>query len=779
LRRRSAALLLLAPSVALAQSAPAPAASPQTGPPAVLPQVDVVGSTPLLGAGIDRDKVPSETNVLNRADLARDGNADLLRSLNEQLPGVTLDNAAGNPYQPNLLYHGFTASPLQGNAQGLAVYLNGVRFNQAFGDTVNWDLIPDIAIDRINLEGSNPVFGLNALGGALSVQTKNGFTYQGGEASLMGGSFGKIEGQFQYGIQRDNTAGYIAGTIVHEGGWRDLQSTDLYNILGDLGWRSDIAELHINVVAANTTLNGPGTSPVELLAVAPSAQFTAPNLIANKYLLLSTNANVQVAPKTSIQGVVYYENFLQKVVNGNVTDFNNCTDGSLLLCDSGGNYALDRAGNPIPAFNASNQYSELDLQSTNTNSYGVSAQVTNTDDILGFHNHVVLGVSYDGSRTQFSGSAEEGGLTTLDRVFVGPGITLDTPADTDGPVEVGITTNYEGVFVTDTLDLTSRLSLSIGGRLNIEQIDLKDQIGTALTGNHSYGRFNPSIGLTYKLTPWLTAYVSYSESNRAPTPAELSCASAAAPCSLANFFVGDPGLKQVVGHTFEAGLRGQTRLDVPLDNARLGYNLGLFHTNLDDDIIFVNSPVQGRAFFENVGVTRRQGVDAGLSLKNANWLAFLNYSYTDATFQSGFVESSQNNPGADANGDITVNPGNRLPGVPAHLLKFGVGYKVTPQWAVGVNGNAASGQYLFGDEANLQQKLPGYIVFNLNTSYQVSDHVQIFGIVENITDRKYYSYGTFSPTTSIYLAQAPGATNPRSYSPAAPVGGFAGVRVTF
>ncbi len=113
------------------------------------------------------------------------------------------------------------------------------------------------------------------------------------------------------------------------------------------------------------------------------------------------------------------------------------------------------------------------------------------------------------------------------------------------------------------------------------------------------------------------------------------------------------------------------------------------------------------------------------------------------------------------------------------MVKFGVGYKVTEKWAVGVNGNAASGQYLFGDEANLQQKLPGYLVFNVNTSYQVNDHVQVFGEVENVTDRKYYTYGTFSPTTAVYLAQAPNATNPRSYSPAAPVGGYAGVRVTF
>ena len=168
----------------------------------------MVGATPLLGSGVDRDKVPAETQVLTDRDISRNGYPQMLRALDENVPGVTLDNAAGNPFQPNLFYHGFLASPLQGNPQGLAVYLNGVRFNQPFGDTVNWDLIPDVAIDRMDLVGSNPVFGLNALGGALSVRMKNGFTYHGAEIDLLGGSFAHYQGELQYGVQSGNTAAY-------------------------------------------------------------------------------------------------------------------------------------------------------------------------------------------------------------------------------------------------------------------------------------------------------------------------------------------------------------------------------------------------------------------------------------------------------------------------------------------------------------------------------------------------------------------------------------------
>lgn len=232
----------------------------------------------------------------------------------------------------------------------------------------------------------------------------------------------------------------------------------------------------------------------------------------------------------------------------------------------------------------------------------------------------------------------------------------------------------------------------------------------------------------------------------------------------------------MVAHTIEAGLRGTTGFG---EDRHLSYNLGLYRSNLDDDIVFMNSVTLNRAFFSNVGQTRRQGVDAGIQYKTPRWTAYLDYTYTDATFQSGFVEAAGSNPAADANGNITINPGNRLPGVPAHQGKLGLNFRVTDQWTVGAVLIAQSGQYLFGDEANLTPQLPGFITLNLSTSYQLTPHIQIFGSLENVTDAKYYTYGTFSPTTAVYLAQAPTATNPRAYSPAAPIGAFGGLRMTF
>lgn len=762
--------LALSPAIALGQTAP-PAAT------TVLPEVTVVGVTPLLGSGVDRNKVPAATTVLNSADVSRNGPADALGALQEQVGPINLNSASGNPQQPTLFYHGFAAGPLQGTAQGMAVYINGRRFNQAFGDTVDWDLIPNIAIDQINVEGSNPAFGLNALGGAINIQLKNGFTYHGTEASLYGGSFGQIGGEFQYGKQSGNVAAYVAGSGLRENGWRDLQSSDLQNIYGDIGWRSDRAEVHLNLTLAHSDLNGPGTSPVQLLAVDPALQFTAPNAISNQYAAVSVSGNYAVSDNTSIQALAYYDYFHQFVSNGNATEIVPCTDGSGLLCDSDGNPATTLGGNTIPAFHGASPfaYSQLDNQTTVTNGYGASAQVTNTHDVFGLHNQFVAGVSFDGAQTGFSGTSLIGGITLLSREFVGPGVVIDEPGQNQ-PVRVAISNASYGIFLVDTLDLTSRLSLTGSARFNAIETNLSDQNGGDLSGNHYYGHLNPGIGAAYKITPALNVYAGYAVANRAPTPAELSCASPENSCSLANFFVGDPSLKQVVAHTFEAGLRGSLAAIGP---GRLSYNVGLFRTVLDDDIGFVNSDTLGRAFFTNIGQTLRQGVDLGIRYQAPRWNAWLEYSYIDATYQTGFTEDAGSNPAGNAEGNIVVQPGDRLPGIPRHQLKIGGSYRVTDKWVVGLVAIAQGQTFLVGDEANLTKPLPAFFTLNLNTSYQVTPHVQLFGFVQNVTNAKYYTFGTFAPTSAVFIAQVPGATNPRAYSPAAPIGGFAGVKVTF
>ena len=741
---------------------------------AQLPPVEVIAASPLLGTGIDRDLVPAQTHTLGDKALRSQGMSDLTGTLERRLPGVTVDSASGNPFQPTLFYHGYAASPLQGTPQGLAVYVNGMRFNQPFGDTVYWDLLPDVAIDRLDLVGSNPLFGLNALGGAINLRLKDGFRYQGYEAAAAAGSFNRLQGEFQYGKNFGGLAAYVAGSVRHEDGWRDLQSSDLQTVYADLGWQGAGREVHINVAAAHSFLNGPGTSPVELLAAAPKAQFTAPNSIENSYGAASFSGSIDVGPDTSVQTLAYYRYFRQAVVNGNAPNDMPCNDGSGLLCFDGG-VSTSSGGTPIGDFLNGGPYSQLDTQDTLTHAYGMAGQVTTAFQLLGRKSQLIAGAAYDGASTRFQASTYIGGLTPLDRVFVGPGVLVDEPG-TNSPVSIAVATNSFGFYASNILQLSSQLALTLAGRLNLTFVNLHDLNGGDLEGSHVYAHFNPSAGLTYKATPWLTLYGSYAVANRVPTPAELSCAGPQNSCSLANFFVGDPDLKQVVSQTFEAGVRGTVK---PAAEATLKYDLSLYRSDLDDDIAFVNSAAQGRAFFANIGRTRRQGIDAEVALETPRWSAFVAYSFIDATYQTSFVEGAGNNPAADASSNITVNPGNHLPGIPAHQLKLGGSYNLTDKWSIGATVIGASSQYLFGDEANLTPPLPGYVRLDLQTRYDLAPNVQLFAWARNVTNASYYTYGTFSPTTAVPLAQAPGASDTRSYSPASPLAVYGGLRVKF
>jgi outer membrane receptor protein involved in Fe transport len=327
----------------------------------------------------------------------------------------------------------------------------------------------------------------------------------------------------------------------------------------------------------------------------------------------------------------------------------------------------------------------------------------------------------------------------------------------------------------EMLEVTEALSVSASARYNIADIALRDRLGTSLNGKHDYVRLNPAMGLSYRIVPPLTVYLGYSQANRAPTPAELSCAAPSAPCSLTNFFVGDPELKQVVVHTIEAGFRGQM---ADLAGGDLRWQVGFYRAGADDDIQFVSSPVLGRAFFQNVGRTRRQGIETSLEFRRKALSLSLDYSYTQATFRSPLTLNSPLNPLADSNGQIDVVPGDRLASIPANTFKAILSYELLPGWTLAVALHGSSGFYLHGDESNLNPKTPSYAVFDLGSSYRLTDRLEVFASLKNLFDENYATFGTFSPTADVPIAEAPGANNPRSLSPAAPFAAFGGFRFT-
>jgi len=228
----------------------------------VYPTTPVSGSASSSSSGIDVDKVPASVNIADVNQIQRTRSLNIADALQKYVPGIIVSEVTGNPFQPDVQFRGFVASPVAGTPQGLAVYQNGVRSNEAFGDMVHWDLIPTAAIRSVTVVTNNPAFGLNALGGALALEMKDGFTAPGGEVELSGGSFGRANAILQYGAAAHGFASYIGGRALYEKGWRDHSPASLHQLYADLGAAGEAASLHLAFSGASNLINAIGPTPV-------------------------------------------------------------------------------------------------------------------------------------------------------------------------------------------------------------------------------------------------------------------------------------------------------------------------------------------------------------------------------------------------------------------------------------------------------------------------------------------------------------------------------------
>jgi iron complex outermembrane receptor protein len=726
------------------------------------------------------DKVPSSINFVDASQIERTNSPNITDALQQAVPGVNISEVSGNPFQPNVEFRGFIGSPVSGTPQGLAVYQNGVRINEAFGDTVNWDLIPTAAIRSAAVVTNNPAFGLNALGGAVDVQMKDGFGYHGAEINTMGGSYGRIQSSAQWGQQFNNWAVYGALEGVHDDGFRNFSASDIRRFYGDVGYRYEGNEFHLDLGVADNNFGATATAPAELLQQYWGATYTSPQTTANQVGYLNFTGKAEVSPTWTISGIAHVRGFGQQTVDANPTATQPCDADATLLCFGDGS----TPANGLNGMPLSNPFApgailgEIDRTSTHSTTGGFSVEATNTDQLFGHGNRFVVGTSFDSSVTHFNANSELGTIGP-DYVVSGSGVFLGTSGSpvSIGPVSLRATNQYTGLYALDTFDVTKAFSITAGGRFNDARISLQDQIGTQLNGNDTYDRFNPIIGGTYKITSELTAYAGYSEANRAPTPLELGCADPANPCIIAAFLVSDPPLKQVVSHSVEAGFRGTRELSV----GTLDWKFGGFRATNTDDILAIADPIiQGFGYFQNVGSTRRQGLEAEANLKSSTFDFHASYSFIDARFLDA-VTLGSNSPFADANGNIQVLPGDRIPAIPRHRVKLGLDYSLTDAAKVGVDAIYVSSQYLVGDESNQAPQLPPYTVFNVHASYQVDKHIQFYGRIDNLLDSRYATYGTFFDTTALPNFANGGAAfnDPRSLSPVRPRAFYAGMKMTF
>lgn len=765
----------------------------------------LVTATPVESVGVSADKMVAPVQQLDSDDLERTQAQNIAEHLRYQLGSVSINEAVNNSYQPDVQYRGFTASPLLGLPQGVSVYMNGVRVNEPFGDTVNWDLIPTDAVSSMQLHsGSNPLFGQNTLGGSLSMATKDGFDFDGNEIEIGMGQFGYRQAQFQSGGSQmrkngDEVAYYIVANGEEEDGWRDHSGSEIRQVMAVLSWRNQDSELDFTALMADNKMIGNGAVPAGLMDLeGREAVYTQPDQTENRLNFFAIDGEHWFSDTLQLAGNLYVRSNTTDTLNGDDSDYEECElNGEETLCEEEegaeeeeGMEEEEEAGEPVEFVGYDDDDTlegiaaqlgldidpddvdgTLNTSRTQQDSMGLALQLSSSEPLNDMDNLLTVGVSYDvsniefRSRTQFALLRNE--TASDDRGVEGIGLY-----DSESEVQLETRTRNFGLFVSDTLSVTEDLSVTVGARYNRTRIIMDDQLEEgegSLNGDHTFVRVNPMVGAAYDLGD-MNVYASYSEASRAPSPAELSCADEDDPCKLPNGFVADPPLEQVVTKSFEAGIRSNS-------NQQLRWTAGVFRSTNHDDIIFQQAgglPSEG--YFSNVGKTRRQGVELGLVSEFDSVRFGASYTWMKATFETPYVSFSPNNP---LGGNRQVEAGDSIPGLPDHNLKLAADWQVMDQVSIGSDLQYRSSQYFRGDEANENEQLPGYAIVNMRAAWTPSDRFELYGRVLNVFDKEYETFGVYGEADEVLAGVYTDFEDDSFVGPGAPRTFKAGLKISF
>lgn len=739
------------------------------------PTVEVVGTTPLPGIGAPREEIPANVQSFTGQQMQERKALNLPDFLEQAAGSVTVNSTQGSTFQPEVNYRGFNSSHLIGVPQGLSVYQDGVRINEPFGDVVNWDLIPQMAVSTVNLiPGSNPLFGLNTLGGALSIRTKSGARYPDTSVEAFGGAWGRYQIQAEQGGYGERFDYYVAGNWFEENGWRDHSPSKVKQFFGKVGFESGGTDLDLSVTWADSDLIGNELTPQSFYDASNTSIFTRPDQTQNRMTMVNLTGSHWFSDTWLLSGNLYLRNSKR---DGNNGDTNDEFEGGPNDGETGANGGLG-----INAETAAINRLAIDQKGS-----GAGLQLS----YQAKSNRLTLGTTWDQSDSSFSQFEQEGVFdSTRAAVATGP---EQIENSLDGKIDAW------SLFVTDTWSITGATHLTLSARYNQIHIKNQDLLSPValpnLNADYTYRKVNPAVGITHTFSPAATVYAGWAQGNRAPTPIELGCADPANPCTLPNAMASDPFLEQVVARTTEVGFSGNL-------GRKLGYNVALFHTENRDDIIFISTSAAA-GYFTNFGKTRRQGLEAGLHGEAGRLAWSANYSYIDATFQSSACllsegNSSRGTSACAADDEIFVSAGDRIPGIPQNALKLNADYRFNDQFTAGITVNAFSSQHVRGNENNQHQpgtytdnfgntrtflgpgEAGGYAIVNLRASWRPSPGWEVFGRIDNMFNKSYFNGGALAENpfnaAGSFQTNSDDWTRETFYAPGAPRAAWVGVR---
>ena len=699
--------------------------------------IEIYSPTALPSIGLPVKDVPYAVQTATGAEIREQPGVSIADYMVNNLEGVTVNEVGGNPYQLEINYRGYNATPLVGNPQGLSIYVDGVRQNMPFSNNVLWDTIPDFAIDNMQLVGgSNPVYGLNTLGGSLSMQTKSGRTFNKSAIEGSTGSWNRNTGLVETGgVSDDQLYDYYVGySYFKEDGWRKPSPSEVQQWFSKIGYEDDTTRYDLSYTGSHNSLVGNGMVPKYLMGDDLEGVHTLIDKTRTQYNQLQLNGTEFLSETLMASGNVYWRNIDQSTYNGDLNDEfcdqGEVNDGECTLAELNPNEGV------------------INRSKTKQNAYGVNGQLTFDDDWLARRNQLIVGTAFEYSKIKFTQTEQD--IATLDPSGFFSGATDGVEQNT------GLTgqTYTSSAFVSNNHALNDQWSINTAARYNYVDINNNDTFNptggdVSLSGSHNFDRLNPSVGLTFNPYDNLSTYTSYNEATRAPTSIELGCANPANPCTLPTQMADDPPLDQVVAKTYELGASGAF---AGMLDSKMTWNVSGYSATNHDDILFVFTQANTTAgFFTNVEETTRKGIDVGLNTAFETWSVNMNYNYVRAQYGTDLTLVSENNSSA-VNGAISVEDGDYLPNIPKHSFKVRALYKPDSAWYLGATITAFTSSYMMGNENQendtsvngLQSEVPGYAIVNLDSEYNFSDTLEgwkIFAKVTNLFDNRYFTGG--------------------------------------
>ena len=623
------------------------------------------------------------TATLGAADLDARGARSLADAL-EQLPGVTTADELGAPGELDVTLRGFHVSPTIGLPQGVTVYLDGVRVNEPDAHEVNFDLLPLEDVERVEVTyGPSVLLGRNSLGAAVNLVTRRGSTPDEREVEVSGGSFGRYEMKAHAGNRSGMWDYYVGVRYEHEDGWRGETQSRIGTLFGKLGLNNGTWDATLSYAGADNRIHQAGSLPESLYAAAPRANFTGGDYFAPLAHLVTLNAH------RSFGGV-------QLAVN-----------------------AFGRA---------------LTTDQFNKNASPPDTRERNRERIGGGAVQVSGAFSLAGHPLRWLAGLDGAYQHTAVRLYAVPSGGADSLTESVLTNEADL-----GAFVGANWPLAPSLTVTAAGRYDYIRLPFEDLLHPSQSGLNIFRRLSPRVGLSWRAAAGHELYASLSRGFRAPALVEIGCADPAAACPLPFALGPDPALRPVVATTYETGWhfrRSPGGLDLSAD---------VYWTDVQDDIFFVASTLTA-GYFQNIGATRRAGVELAAQWGSRVGLRlYANYGYTAGTFQAA---ANLATPRDTARGEAVV-PGDGLPLVPDHRANVGISLPVLggaqggASLRLGLDARYVGRQWLRGDEANVTRRLPDYTAADASLTLGWR-RWELRGMVRNVLDRRYASFGTFA-----------------------------------